>query len=177
MKYEITNIEHPELKGLFRVRALTSFGNVKKGDLGGYIQCHSNLSRIGNCWVFDNACIYENARISENAEIYDNAIICDGALVMDYAKVYGNAQALHRSVISEYAKVYGNSKIWGDLTNDHFAWVRGRCEIHGNSEILCNKIFEFFNLIDVTITKENFLRFKKLEKWFPQFSIKLKTTI
>ena len=48
MKYELTK----ESKGnLFRIKALKDFGNVKKGDLGGFIEKTDNLSQEGNCWV------------------------------------------------------------------------------------------------------------------------------
>ena len=36
---------------LFRIKALKSFGEVKKGDLGGYIENEDNLSRLSNAWV------------------------------------------------------------------------------------------------------------------------------
>ena len=40
---------------LFRIRALIRFGDVKAGDLGGYIQSYKNLSHDGDAWVADNA--------------------------------------------------------------------------------------------------------------------------
>ena len=43
---------------LYRIRALKDFSNVKKGDLGGYIESESNLSQEDNCWVYGNAWVY-----------------------------------------------------------------------------------------------------------------------
>jgi len=40
---------------LYRIRALKDFGDVKKGDIGGYIQSKSNLSQEGNVWIYDAA--------------------------------------------------------------------------------------------------------------------------
>lgn len=40
---------------LFRVKALISFGDVKEGELGGYIAKEGNLSHSGNAWVYGNA--------------------------------------------------------------------------------------------------------------------------
>ena len=48
---------------LFRVKALISFGDVKEGELGGYIAKEGNLSHSGNAWV------YGNARVSGDAEV------------------------------------------------------------------------------------------------------------
>ena len=52
-KYEI-NSEN-------RVVALINFGNVKIGDVGGFIGSEKNLSHYGLCWVFGNAQVFGNA--------------------------------------------------------------------------------------------------------------------
>lgn len=48
---------------LYRIKALISFGNVKAGELGGWIEKESNLSQNGNAWV------YGSARVCDNAEV------------------------------------------------------------------------------------------------------------
>lgn len=40
---------------LYRIQALRDFGNVKEGDIGGYIESEKNLSQDGNAWVYGNA--------------------------------------------------------------------------------------------------------------------------
>ena len=67
-------------KKLFRIKALIAFSNVKKGELGGFIEKEDNLSHSGDAWV------YGNARVSGNAWVYDNARVYDNA---DYAVVTG----------------------------------------------------------------------------------------
>ena len=42
-------------KKLFRIKALVAFGNVKKGELGGFIEKEDNLSHSGNAWVSGDA--------------------------------------------------------------------------------------------------------------------------
>lgn len=42
-------------KKLFRIKALIAFSNVKKGELGGFIEKEDNLSHSGDAWVYDNA--------------------------------------------------------------------------------------------------------------------------
>lgn len=61
-KYEMTSIAI-EWQGrkLYRIKALKSFGNVKAGDIGGYIENESNLSQTGNAWVYDEAKVYDEA--------------------------------------------------------------------------------------------------------------------
>lgn len=42
-------------KKLFRIKALISFGNVKEGELGGYVEKEENLDQSGDAWVYGNA--------------------------------------------------------------------------------------------------------------------------
>ena len=61
-KYELTD-ETIEVYGtaLHRIKALKDFGNVKKGEPGGYVESEHNLSQEGDCWVFGNAEVFGNA--------------------------------------------------------------------------------------------------------------------
>lgn len=92
-KYELTE-ETMEIDGhtLHRIRALKDFSNVKKGDLGGYIEKEKNLSQEGNCWVTDKACVYEDARVFGNAWVYGKAEVYGEASVYGDAIVEGNAE-------------------------------------------------------------------------------------
>ena len=63
---------------LYRIRALRSFGDVKKGDLGGYIESESNLSHEGNCWVYDDAYIYKGLRVSGEAQVFKDYKVLGG---------------------------------------------------------------------------------------------------
>ena len=58
---------------LHRIKALKSFGDVKKGDLGGWIENFSNLSQSGKSWVYDDAKVYGHAKILGNVLVRDNA--------------------------------------------------------------------------------------------------------
>ena len=54
---------------LYRIQALRDFGNVKEGDIGGYIESEKNLSQDGNAWVSGDAWVYGNARVSDDARV------------------------------------------------------------------------------------------------------------
>ncbi len=63
-KFELTtNTKMYFGKKLFQIKALVSFGNVKEGELGGYIEKEENLDHDGNAWVYSNAEVYGNARV------------------------------------------------------------------------------------------------------------------
>ena len=73
-KFELTTNTKMFLgKKLFQIKALISFGDVKAGELGGYIEKEENLSQTGDAWVFDNARVSGDARVSGNAWVTDNA--------------------------------------------------------------------------------------------------------
>ena len=79
-------------KKLFRIKALISFGNVKEGELGGFVEKEENLDQSGDAWVSDNARVSGNARVSDNAWVYGDAWVSGNAWVSgdaDYATVHG----------------------------------------------------------------------------------------
>ena len=93
-KFELTSEFITNIFGtkLFRIKALIEFGNVKAGELGGFVEKEENLNHEGNAWVYGNAEVYGNARVYGNASVYGNARVCGDA------RVYGNA---------DYATVHG----------------------------------------------------------------------
>ena len=102
-KYKITR-EKLDFSGivLHRIKALKDFGDVKKGDLGGWIEKESNLSQKGNCWVYDNAKVCIDALVCDNANVSGNAVVC------------GNASVCCDTVVCGNALVRGNAEIIGD---------------------------------------------------------------
>ena len=101
---------------LFQIKALISFGNVKEGELGGYIEKEANLDHSGDAWV------YGNAKVCGNAEVYGDAWVCGDAWVYGNAKVCGNAEVYGDAWVCGNAKVYGNAKVCGDAD---YATIKG----------------------------------------------------
>ena len=73
-------------KKLFRIKALVAFGDVEKGELGGFIEKEDNLSHSGDAWVSGNARVYGDAQVSGNAWVSGDAQVYGNA---DYAVVTG----------------------------------------------------------------------------------------
>ena len=93
-KFELTSEFITNIFGtkLFRIKALIEFGNVKAGELGGFVEKEENLNHEGNAWVYGNAEVYGDARVYGNASVYGNACVCGDARVCgnaDYATVHG----------------------------------------------------------------------------------------
>ena len=128
-----------EGRTLYRIKALKDFGDVKAGDLGGYIEKEDNLSHDGNAWVYDNARVYGNAKVYDNAQVYGNAWVCGNAKVYgdawvyDNARVYGNAQVYGNAWVSRNAWVFENAKVYGDaiicsnayISSNDYAYIHG----------------------------------------------------
>lgn len=55
---------------LYRIKALKNFSDVKKGDLGGYVQKERNLSQFGDAQVYGNAQVYGDV-IASGERVYD----------------------------------------------------------------------------------------------------------
>lgn len=109
-KFELTSEFITNIFGtkLFRIKALIEFGNVKAGELGGFVEKEENLSQDGNAWVYDSARVYDNARVYGDARVYGNACVCGDARVYSNACVCGNAR------VCDNARVYGNAWVYGD---------------------------------------------------------------
>ena len=82
MKYELTDetIKINEII-VYCIKALKSFGQVKEGDFGGYVQSEKNLDQDGTCWVYDAATVMGNAKITDDAQIHDSCLVNQGAAI------------------------------------------------------------------------------------------------
>lgn len=74
-KYELLKDDTIEVAGktLFRIKALISFKDIRKGEIGGYVEAERNLSQSDNAWVTGNACVTDNAWVTGNARVTGNA--------------------------------------------------------------------------------------------------------
>ena len=151
-KYKLTN-ESVIVNGktLYRIKSLKDFGNVKKGDKGGFVEKEENLSQSGDCWVYDNAKVYNNAKVFDYADIYGNAEIFGNAIVSGNARVYGNAKVYHYAMVYDNAEVCDNAIISGNAEVYHDAAVYGNARVFGNAEI-CGKA-EIANDLDYIVFK------------------------
>lgn len=144
-KYELTE-ETMKFQSvtLHRIRALKSFGGVRAGELGGWIEGYRNLDQDGECWVYGNARVYDNALVYGNAQIcdiawvYENARVFGDAQVLENAQVYGNAMVYKDAQIFENAKVFGNAQVFGNESTTYDAIAYGNSCVCGNAKVFGN---------------------------------------
>ena len=105
-KFELTteSITNEAGKKLFRIKALIDFGDVKAGELGGYVEKEGNVSQDDNAWVSGDAEVFGNAKVSGNAKVFGNAKVYDNAWVSGNARVSGDALVFGDA---DYALVQG----------------------------------------------------------------------
>ena len=176
-KYELLRNDYIEYEGrtVYRRKALRDFGNVKAGDLGGYIEKEENLSHYGDCWVYDEAKVCENAEVRGNAKVfgiafvYDNAEVCGSAIVFDNVHISGNAIVFGNAKVYGYAHIFGNAEVFGSAKVYMNAEVCGSAKIHGyakvygSAKIMCNsRVYGDAKIEEDTIIGKVSMPYKKI---------------
>ena len=135
-KYKLTD-ETINLNGatLYRIEALKDFGEIKKGDKGGFIESENNLAHEGDAWVSDNAHVYGDACVFGNAQVYGNAFISGYAQVYGDAFVYGNAWLYDNTRVCGYARVADNARVYGDANVCDDSSVFGNALVYDNARV------------------------------------------
>lgn len=110
-KYKLTE-ETLEIDGhvLNRIIALRDFGEVKKGDLGGFIEKESNLAHDRNCWIYNDAVVH------------DDAMVCGEARVYGKAEVYGEAKVYGKAIVEKKSDYIVFKNWWS--SGRYFTWTR-----------------------------------------------------
>ena len=151
-KYKLTD-EVNEL-GLHRIVALRDIPrhNVKKGDLGGFIESEENLSQKGDAWVGDNAevfgyaQVYGDACVFGNAHVFGNSRVEGEAQISGHAKIFGDACVSGHAYAYENALIYCNACVSGDARIYGNAHVFGYAKVYGNA-IVCDNSWVSGNAI------------------------------
>jgi NDP-sugar pyrophosphorylase family protein len=114
-KYALTNETKKSPFGhrvLHRIQALRDIGDdVKKGDLGGWIECELNLSTFGESWIYNEAVCYYDARVSRNAQLRDRAACWAGGYIGDFSIVSDDVSVLGGGRVEDYARASDHAEI------------------------------------------------------------------
>ena len=91
-------------KKLFKIKALIDFGDVKRGEFGGFLEKEENLSQDGDAWVSGDAQVSGSAWVSGSAQVSGDAQVSGNAWVSGSAQVSGDARVDYDA---DYACVKG----------------------------------------------------------------------
>ena len=122
--------------GEFRICALCNFGDVKKGDLGGFVDSESCLSTDPHdtSWIYDNSRVGKNSRVSNDSRVCDNSRVSASIVRnshVDNSVVEGNCILKGSRV--ENSRILNSSYVDNSLIKDNCILKGSRVE---NSHIL-----------------------------------------
>lgn len=123
-KYKYTGVKmnlSPVVE-LHQIEALRDISrhNVRKGDIGGWIQFERNLSHKGDAWVADNAKVAGSL-----TEVTGDALIADNAFVNIRCKVSGENMVTGNAVITK-TELFGNQNFINDDARVTDVTIQGR---------------------------------------------------
>ena len=126
---------------LYRIQAIWDFGDVKKGDLGGFVDSADRIATRGECWVYDDAAVYatdgEVCSMSNNAKVKGHSTVVNSVLKGN-ALIDGDVHFVE-SVGEDNIRVEGRANVLSSELKDD-ALVTGDAEIErtrmsGNSVV------------------------------------------
>lgn len=118
---------------LHQIQAVCDFGNVKEGQIGGYVESYENLSQSGNAWVDCDARVFCDSVVLGNAYVSGCSYVYGNACIMGYAEVY-NSKICGNVCITDYAHVH-------DTTIRGCENIVGSAAIFGKRDYACVKGF------------------------------------
>ena len=151
-KYELIA---SDVDGLYRVKALKDFGNVKAGDVGGYVAGEHNLSHDGNCWVYDGARVFDNAWVTDDVRVFGNAHVYGNPRASGVACIYENARLYGDAYVHGNVRLRGDCSVYGDARVFGNAWIRGNASVFGSAHVFGNAHIE--SNADVSETSDYFV--------------------
>lgn len=108
--------------GYYRIQACKDFGDVKNGELGGYVESYRNLSQDGNCWVYPTCYVSGNAKVLDDAKIIIDSDISGNSIVK------GSAEIRFSNIYGSMSIVSGKAKIKHSRIYD--SWVCDRASLN-----------------------------------------------
>lgn len=105
---------------IYRIQALRDFSDVKKGDLGGFVESEANLSQMGDCWIYDMAQAVDKSRVEGDACLRDCSKMYDSSLLKDKAQLQGCARMIQYACLADNAvaidtEISGFADITGEV--------------------------------------------------------------
>ena len=116
---------------VYRIKALRDIGDdVKKGDIGGFVEGWNNLSPIGECWIYDDSCVAEYGIVKGNAKIKGKSLIVGSCTISDSAEIDGGLKLLGK------VQVGGTVVIQGLFMINQNTMFLGESKIYSNNDYM-----------------------------------------
>ena len=152
-KYEMLMDEENtiEWKGhtLHRIRALRDFGDIRKGDIGGFVENENNLSHKGNCWIYDDAKAMDNSIMYDNSRICDKSELHDDSRMYNYTRMYDYSELHNNSIMNDDSEMHDISKMYGNSIMYDYSEMYGDSELNNKAKLygkLISKVDDFIEI-------------------------------
>ncbi|WBM68843.1 YdcK family protein [Buttiauxella sp. WJP83] len=140
---------------LWQVMALYDFGDVKAGQLGGWIENEDNLSQHGHCWIYGSECVvYGGSNVADDAQIHGSSTLCHQAHVSGKSFV-------EQSLISGECHIFDAARI---LNGSQVIAVRGLTadedqllKIYGNATVNASRVVHQAQIFGNAIVNNAFI--------------------
>ena len=113
-------------------------GEVKAGDLGGFVESESNLSFEpgDDAWIFDDAIACNDAYVDKGSYLRGNAIACNHAYVSRGALLAGHARAeddayIRGAILTDHARASGFAVIVYNQDTGGVPMLSGQSAVYG----------------------------------------------
>ena len=113
-------------------------GEVKAGDLGGFVESESNLSFEpgDDAWIFDDAIACNDAYVDKGSYLRGNAIACNHAYVSRGALLAGHARAeddayIRGAILTDHARASGFAVIVYNQDTGGVPMISGQSAVYG----------------------------------------------
>ena len=128
-KYKLTATKK-EIDGcliLLQIEALESFNNIKKGELGGFVEKEENLSQNGNAWISKNAQFFRDAKVFGDVWISEDTKISKTNEYLIYGPI--GSRSAFITIIKD--QNYISTGCWSGTKEEFIKRVK---ETHGNNQ-------------------------------------------
>lgn len=113
---------------LHQIKALMDFKDIKKGQLGGFVQHVENIQDLA--WVGDEAMLFGNAIISGTSQLKGVSQAFDNAIISGDSEISGHSRIYDKATISGDFWIDGNIEIYGEVNIRGLARIMGDVKIH-----------------------------------------------
>ena len=119
-----------EFRPLYQIRALHDFGDVKAGDLGGYVDGEGALSHEGLCWIADTSCVEVGDSVKKAPLVRRDAQVLAGCVIR--GSVVAGGSRIHQSTVY-------NSVVRGESCVEN-SWLCVGAAIGGRSVVIESRL-------------------------------------
>lgn len=148
-KFQLTNNWKVSKNGrkVYQIEAIKDFGDVKAGELGGWVEHEFNLSHFGSCWINTETVIEDHSHVCGKGQVCNTTV--------SHGSVVKNDDTIENTIIENSILEIGelktyftnnkikNSKIHGGLKDSYIlnSFVGTDAKVDGSTVIGC----EIFN--------------------------------